>query len=226
MTFEIAVKTLGELLKEKEPAKFSSSWIFQHIPSVYQFVRENFRTETGDIDWDVITEPLPRKFSKRWTRYRRKPAKPYEDQSELELVLVKHRSKLYTFIAPQDENDRKIRHRIIVTLVRIAQKGNTLAEQELLEMVSYMTDEWSDKYPQLWKWRGHTDEVRGKIKGCIRCYKYTGSFIGYLFKTLGYSARGIPPEVSLDDHVGTDGARKIDFIRFDDEMGTATLFGR
>jgi hypothetical protein len=66
----------------------------------------------------------------------------------------------------------------------------------------------------------------GKIKACIRCYKYTGSFLGYLFKTLKYSARGLPYEVSLDDPVGEDGSSKIDFVSIKSDSQKGTLFGR
>ena len=108
-------------------------------------------------------------------------------------------------------------------LVRVAQKGNVLAEQELVEWVQYITNDWSDTYSQIWKWRGRSNEVIEKIKACIRCYKYTGSFLGYLFKTLEYSARGLPYEISLDDPVGDSGSTKIDFV-FVNEDQEAKLF--
>ena len=51
----------------------------------------------------------------------------------------------------------------------------------------------------MYRWKGYTDEIEDKIKNCIRLYRDTGSFLGYLFKTLEYSARGKPPLVSLND---------------------------
>ena len=116
-----------------------------------------------------------------------------------------------------------LRNKIFIMLVRVAQKGNVLAEQELVEWVQYITNDWSDTYSQIWKWRGRSNEVIEKIKACIRCYKYTGSFLGYLFKTLEYSARGLPYEISLDDPVGDSGSTKIDFV-FVNEDQEAKLF--
>jgi len=58
-----------------------------------------------------------------------------------------------------------------------------------------------------------------KIRGCIRCYRYTGSFLGYLYKTLEYSGRGIVPvqKFSLDDQV-LDGARtRIDYVVIEED---------
>lgn len=215
MTFDTAIKELNDILNEKQPDKFSSSWVVANSPRTYRYICKNIRTPLNNIDWDTVTSSLDRCNAKKFIWYKKKIIKPYENQDELDCVLVKYKDKLYTFITLQGEEDRNIRNKIIVALVRVAQKGNILAEQSLIEWMSYITTEWSEKYPQIWKWRGRDDEVRDKIKGCIRCYKYTGSFPGYLFKTLEYSARGIPPEVSLDDTVGEDGARKIDFITFD-----------
>ena len=49
------------------------------------------------------------------------------------------------------------------------------------------------------------------IEGCIRRYRYSGSFIGYLFKTLEYAGRGLRPIVaySLDDRLYSGGIRKV-----------------
>src|SRR5574343_1152561 len=99
MNFEHAIKTTTKHLKQQNPKTFSSSWIYTHCPSVYNFVRINFRTETSDIDWDRFTIALPRKYSKRWVRYKRKPAKPYENQDELNIILTKYKDKMYTFVA-------------------------------------------------------------------------------------------------------------------------------
>jgi hypothetical protein len=96
--------------------------------------------------------------------------------------------------------------------VRVAQRGNILAQKEAVKWVTYIVDDWIEKYWQICRWKGYTDEIEEKIEGCVRRYRYTGSFIGYLFKTLEYSARGKPPQYSLDDSV-LDGAKtRIDFI--------------
>ncbi len=199
--YNTAIKTLNEILKREQPKTFSSSWILKNAQPVYHYVRLNFRTENDDIDWDLITQSLPRSFQKRWVRYKRKNIKLYERQSEVDVILNKHKDKLYVLFTPVDEYDKKIQHRIIISLVRIGQKGNICAQQELVKWVTFITDDWIDRYPQMYRWKGYTDEVEGKIKGCIRLYRYTGSFLGYLFKTLEYSARGKPPLVSLNDAI-------------------------
>lgn len=88
---------------------------------------------------------------------------------------------------------------MLISLVRIGQKGNICTQQELIKWVTYITDDWIDRYPKLYRWKGYEDEVIDKIKTCIRLYRYTGTFLGYLYKTLEYSALGKPPLCSLND---------------------------
>lgn len=208
MDLKLAVKHLNKTLKQKDPATFSSSWIYEHCPCVYRYAYKNIRTEHNTIDWDLVTSEISRKFQRRWIRYKRKKVKLYENQNEVDLILEKYKNNFYTLIVAINENDRNIRNRIIVSFVRKSQKGNILAQTELIKWLRYITDEWIEKHWQLKKWKGYTDDIEDKMRGCIRGYRYTGSFLGYLFKTLEYSARGMCylEKYSFDDPV-LDGAR-------------------
>jgi hypothetical protein len=226
MKLETSLRELNTLLHEMNPEKITVSWILTYSPKTYRTICKYARTPLNTIDWDLVTSYLDRSFQKRFVRYKSKLVKQYENKDEITKIFNTYKDKLYVCIAPCDEEERNLRNKIFTLLVRLSQKGNILAEQELTEWILYITNEWSDKYPQIWKWRGREDEVRLKIKACIRCYKYTGSFLGYLFKTLEYSARGLPYEISLDDPVGEDGATKIDFVSYDEDLRSASLFGR
>ncbi|MFA6227450.1 MAG: hypothetical protein WC631_03165 [Candidatus Paceibacterota bacterium] len=211
MHFHTAIKILSQSLKEKQPKEFSPSWILASTPNVYRHIQKNVRTENNSIDWDRVTSHLHRYLQKRWIRYRRKQAKPYDNQDEVDRILNKYKDKLYTFMSPQHEKDRHIRDRIIVALVRISQKGNALAQRELISWIRYIVDDWIDKYPQIWRWRGYSDPIEEKIEGCILRYRYTGSFLGYLFKTLEYSSKGLRPLCSLDDPILGGAKTRIDY---------------
>lgn len=216
MDFDDHIKILNNTLSEKRPSNFSPSWILQNTPKVYRYIYKNVRTENNDLDWDKVTSSLDRCFCKCWTRYRQKSIKIYEKQSEVDCILSKHKDRLYTFIAYANEADKCMQSRMLISLVRISQKGNICAEHEIVKWVTYITDDWIDRYPQMHKWKGYADEVEGHIKGCIRRYRYTGSFIGYLFKTLEYSARGKPPLVSLNDKIFRDKTREEYAVLEDD----------
>jgi hypothetical protein len=163
MDFNSAIKILNQALEHNQPDTFSSSWIYFNTPKVYHFVRNNYRTENDQIDWDIVTRSLDRTYAKRWTRYRYKQARLYERQSEVDAVLIKYKDKLYTFFAPASESDKQVQDRMIIRLVRIGQRGNVCAQEELVRWVTFVTDDWIDRYPQMYRWKGYEDEVPDKI---------------------------------------------------------------
>jgi len=204
MDFNSTVATLNKLLARNSPDVFNSSWIRKHSPHCYRFIQRNIRREFGGIDWDRLTYALDRKFQKRWSpgTIKENPM-PYKDRSEVETILKKYGSKMYVFITPWDEYDRRIRDVIAISFVRLAQKGNLLARQELTGLVRYTIDDWIERYDFLSRWRGYEAEIQKHLEGCVRRYRYTGSFLTYLFRTLEYAGRGIrPPRAySLDSYV-------------------------
>lgn len=216
MDFRTAIKLLNQTLEEKRPLILTSSWIFVHAKPIYQYARKNLRNENNSIDWDSITRHIARDYQKKWTRYRYKQARLYEKQSEVDAVLTRYKDKLFTFFAPASESDKQIQDRMIIRLVRIGQHGNVCAQEELVRWVTFVTDDWIDRYPQMYRWKGYEDEVPDKIRTCIRCYRYTGSFLGYLFKTLEYSACGKPPLVSLDDKILDGNKARIEYVRVEE----------
>ena len=198
MTFNKAIAILSQALLEKQPRRFTGTWIYQNAPRTYRFVRLNHRTPTGNIDWDAVTRALDRSFQQRWAGRRRQAKKLYENREEVDAVLNKYRDKLYVFIASIDQKDRRLRDVIIIALVRIAQKGNTLARQEAVTLIRYTVDDWIEKYYMLQRWNGYSDALEEQLAACVRRYRFTGSFLGYVFKTLEYAGRGLAPTYSLD----------------------------
>lgn len=227
MDFNKSITILNKLLDRKQPAEFNSSWILKYSPSVYRFIRANIRTDIGKIDWDKVTSALEWKFQRRWAPGRqRKNKTPYEDWTEVETILAKYRDKLYVFIALADINDRRIRDIICVSLVRIAQNGNLLAKQEVIKLVKYTIDDWIERYPVLFRWRGYKDKIQENLERCIRRYRYTGSFLLYVFKTLEYAGRGLMPLISLDAQLFDGKRRLIDLIGQDSRTGEVRLYRR
>jgi hypothetical protein len=90
---------------------------------------------------------------------------------------------------------------IIISLVRIAQKGNVIAKEEIIKLVRFTIDDWIERCPTLSSWKGYESLISKRIEGCIRCYRYSGTFIGYLFKTLEYAGRGLITTYSMDNYL-------------------------
>ncbi len=189
--------TLNELIAARRPATFNSAWIKRNAPACYRFIRRRIRTEVGAIDWDQVTYLLDFEHQRRWMPGTRRRHGTHAHSEEVALILNRYRGKLYVFISAPESAERRLRDVISIALVRIAQGGNTLARKELTRLVGYTVDDWLDNHPFLSRWRGHEDDLRKNLEGCIRRYRYTGSFIQFLRKTLEYAARGIQPSIAL-----------------------------
>ena len=226
MDFDLAVNIINRLLIKKRPHIFNSSWIREYAPHVYRFIQKHIRRESGGIDWDSITRALSRKFQKRWITSRRNGTKLYRSKAEVDIIFQKYNGKLYTFLTPADKDNNSIRDIISIALVRIAQKGNVTARQEIIKLLRFTIDEWIEHCPKISRWQGYDSLIQKRIEGCIRCYRYSGSFIGYLFKTLEYAGRGLKPIIaySLDDSIYSGEKRRIDRIARHPETGEMLTF--
>jgi len=227
MNFESVIKTMNDLLAKKQPQTFNRTWVRVNAPCVYRFIQKKIRIETGGIDWDRITRVLNPKFQKRWIGSFRKTTKPYWNRPEVDIVLQKYREKLYTFLAPADTNDECMRDIISIALVRLAQRGNITAREEVIKWLSDTINDWIEHCPTLSCWRGYEQLVQTRIECCIRRYRYSGSFMRYLFKSLEYAARGLRPLIaySLDDSLHFGEKKRSDRIGQDPETAELLNFG-
>ena len=191
MDFDHAVKIISKLLAEKRPDTFNSSWILKHAPNIYSYIQRKVRSDIGEIDWDRVTRALDRRFQRKWMPYSRNRKTFYREKAEVGIILEKYHAKLYAFIAPADKQDEQMRDIISIALVRIAQKGNIIAKEEIIKLVRFTIDEWIESRPTLSSWEGYEFMIPHRIETCIRRYRYSGTFIGYLLKTLEYSGRGL-----------------------------------
>ncbi|NTW58432.1 MAG: hypothetical protein HGA43_04645 [Nitrospirae bacterium] len=159
---------MNDLLAEKQPQAFDRAWVRIKAPCVYRFFQREIRADNGGIDWDRVTRALDRKFQKQWTGSLRKKAKPYRDQSEVDTILQQYVDTLYTFISSQDQEDEHIRDIISIALVRIAQKGNIFAKQEIIKLLSFTIDAYSGEFRQAFRF------ISGTRSDLIRALCLTG----------------------------------------------------
>ena len=208
-----------------QPNTFNSSCIREYAPYIYRFFQKNLRTEIGGIDWDRITRALDRKIQRRWIMSRRNGTKEYRSKAEVKIILRKYDGKLYTFLTPSDKDNNSIRDIISIALVRLAQKGNVTARQEIIKLVRFSIDEWIEHNPKIARWKGYEYLIPKQIEGCVRCYRYSGSFMGYVFKTLEYAGRGLKPIIafSLDDPIYLGHKKRIDTIVQNPKTGELPL---
>ena len=218
-----AIKYLNSLLKKKKPHILRSSWILEHSPAIYRFIVKNVRTETDDINWDKVIFLLDKRFQRIWVPPRHKPqrVKLYRNKKEVDLLLKNYNRKLYVFVTALNDDDKKLRDTIVIPLVRVAQKGNIKAQQKLVFLLKQIVQQWIEYCPRFYRWQGHSDELEPRILACIRCYRFTGSFIGYLFKSLELSAKGLSvfQAYSLDSYILGTTLSMIDTLTKDPQTG-------
>ena len=218
---------INKLLSRNPSAPFNSAWILKRAPQCYGLIRKHIRSDVGGIDWDRITYALEPKYQRLWRPQRKRKSRPYRNSREIDLILNRYRHKLYVFVAPAGAADFRIRDQIAISLVRVAQAGNVLAKAKVVELVDYTIAGWLDNHGYISRWRGRDDDIRDQLEGCIRRYRYSGSFLRYVFRTLEYAGRGIRAlqACSLDEPIATNsGQRRIDSVIHDPETNTVGFY--
>lgn len=213
MNFEKAVRNINRSLNKKQPNSFNPQWIKNRCKVSYQFIVGNIKTEFDEPDWDLVVSGLDKYNQRLWNRGNKKSKiEFYKSEGELNVVLDKYKNKLYTFLWQSDKEDKKICDWISIRLVRIAQNGNILAREKLISLLSQSVNQWVESDKNLSSWNGYNDLMTKEIEGCISRFRYAGSFVGYLYRTLEYSGRGLTPIVkfSLDDFSPVTQRRRIE----------------
>lgn len=229
MNYDQSIKNLNRSLSKRKPKTFNRSWVRNCVRKSYNFISENIVTESGDTDWDKVIASLDHDYQKLWLKgvKRKKKVTLYEDDSEVNAIITKYKNKLYTFLAQIDKEDKKACDEISIRLVRTAQKGNLLARQKVFGFIKQLVGCWIDtEYFQ--HWRGYDDLLEINIDRCIRCYRYSGSFIVYLRRTLEYSGRALRPleAYSLDENSPITERCKSESVIKDEETGEILIFGK
>jgi len=228
MNLKAAIEPINVLLSQKCPETFNSSWILKHAPSCYRYIQKHIRSKTGAIDWDRETQALQKKHQRRWVPKRKLiKSSPYWNQDEVNNVLKSYQEKLHVFIVFGNQDDRYIWITIGIRLVRLAQRGNLSAKHEIMKFVGYTVDEWIEQSSCLYRWKRYDVEVKKLIEGCILRYRYTGSFLNYVYRTLEYAARGVQPSYvySLDKPLGLHSSKlKIENVIRDSETGKMCFY--
>jgi hypothetical protein len=219
MNLEKAVCNINRSINKRNPETFNSQWIKYRCRISYQYIVDNIVTEFSEPDWDLVVYKLERCNQKIWMKgVKRAINEPYKDLFELDIILKKYQDKLYTFLAQQGKEDRCICDIISIKLVRLSQRGNILAEDKAIILFSYLINQWLEYDKSLSNWKGYDELIVKLIKSCIRRFRYTGSFLGYLYRTMEYSGRGLVPleKFSLDDFSIVTGRRLLETFIKDD----------
>jgi len=227
MNFDQAIKNLNRSLLKKKPTTFNLYWIKNRVNKSYRFIVENIKTELGETDWDSVTCRLDYDYQKLWLKglKSKKKINQYKNKLEVDAILNKYKKKLYTFLTQTNKEDKHMCDLISIRLVRTAQKGNLLAKEKALVFMKQLIDQWIDNQ-SLKHWRGYNDLIEENIERCIRRYRYSGSFLIYLYRTFEYAGRGLQflETFSLDDYSPITEKRRSENLVYDLQTGEIRLY--
>lgn len=229
MNLEKAIRNIDRSLNKKQPESFNANWIKYRCKVSYGYIIENVKDEFNKPDWDLVVSRLQRYNQRLWLKNKTRKKKHvvlYKDTDELETILNKYKDRLYTFISRKDKEDKIVCDWISIRLVRLSQKGNRLAKDKISLLLRYLVDYWIEFDRSFFSWKGYNDLIDNHIDGCIRRFRYAGSFIGYLYKTLEYSGRGLTPleKFSLDNYSFITGKRIINKVSKDEDIKELIIY--
>jgi len=211
-SFDQVIRKINFHIVKKNPPVINENWIKNNSPVSYAFITKN------GIDWDTVTLHIERSYQARWNKTSKRKRYVnlvrYEDKNELDTLLILYKEKMYTFVSKLSKDDELACDRISVLLVRLAQKGNTLAVVELKNLYIFMLNKWLEESKSLRRWRGYESEMFDLLEGCIFRYRYSGTFIGFLYRTLQLSALALEPleAFSLDDISLVTGKSRVETL--------------
>lgn len=215
MDLNQAIKNIDRSIVKRSPQSFHPNWVKYSCKVSYKYIVDNIKDEFNQTDWDLIVSMLQRYNQRLWLKKKNRKKKVvilYKDEEELDIVLNRHKEKLYTFISRENKQDKLICDWISIKLVRLSQKGNILASDKIETLLRYLVDYWIEFDRSFFNWKGYNDLIDIHINACIRRFRYAGSFVGYLYRTLEYSGRGLVPleKFSLDNYIQNNEGRLID----------------
>jgi len=228
ITLEKAIKNINRSLIKKQPLSFSPVWIKYRCKISYKFIVDAVKDEWGKPDWDLIVSKLERCNQKLWLKgVKRKKIELYKNKNELDVILNKYNNKLYTFLTCKDKEDKIVCNLISIKLIRVSQRGNLLAKEKALNLLNYLVDQWIEYDRSLFNWKGYNELIIEHIEACIRRFRYAGSFLGYLYRTLEYAGRGLRSlnVFSLDDYSPITEKRRSESLIYDPQTGETRLYG-
>jgi hypothetical protein len=229
MNFNKVVRNIDRSLIKKQPASVHPNWIKYRCKVSYKYIVDNIKDEFNQTDWDLVISQLQRYNQRLWLKKKKRKRRLvifYEDKDELDVILNKYKEKLYTFISRESKDDKIICDWISIKLVRLSQKGNILARDKIAMLLRYLVDYWVEFDRSFFNWKGYNDLIDNHISACIRRFRYAGSFIGYLYRTLEYSGRGLRPleKFSLDDCTFITNKRIIDKVSIDKKTKEIVIY--
>jgi hypothetical protein len=181
------VEKIEKLVLKHKPYSIDEKWIRKHSRKSHKYILEN------NLSWDSITRLLDRSIQRKWNRKAKKKKVPESfNDYEVENFLSTHSKHLYVFVVFTNEQEFELCDYLSIQLVRMAQSGNICASETLLHLYEDIFLRWKENDKLIIRYRSYEEKIHEHFFGCVRRYRYSGSFIGYLKRTLQLQALTLP----------------------------------
>ncbi len=207
LTMESALKKLDDIFKSVPAGrKITFQQIKMQNRALYAFLLLNFKDVKGGVDWKLVSEQsgidfddkfLPPKNHKRST-----PEQQYENNEEMQKAIGDNKKYLYTFLQSDPGREFEKRNEICTVLINLAKKGNKSAENEIINLISYLADRWVETIPNFEVWKYHKDRELEIIRRCIYNFEPKVPFVGYVYKTLKMASLGLERRTEIEYNDG------------------------
>jgi len=94
-------------------------------------------------------------------------------------------------VQTKGNGDFERRNEICLDLIRLAKKGNKDAEYELMDLMSFLADKWTERIPAFHIYKYHKETRNEIMRRCIYNYRKNGPFVGYVHVSLEKAAAGL-----------------------------------
>jgi hypothetical protein len=197
---------LVKVFEEKEPSYITDRWIRRNARSLYMKIVRSVR-KNDNPDWERVVAAWPKKWRRLWVEgdYSRKflpriwamTQGKYSDKEELQNILAENKEYLYTLIESRSKEEKLVRDRIIISLIKLVHKGNADAMDYLVSSLELNCVNWIIYLDGMSIYETFYQDVINIIKRCVRNYSFEKSFMTYLFVALKKGMASLPNFISI-----------------------------
>jgi len=204
--FQELIDNLVDFFEEINPSYITRGWIKHYANSCYIMIVENVR-KNDNPDWERVVAAWPKKWRRLWVEgdYSRKflpriwamTQGKYSDKEELQNILAENKEYLYTLIESRSKEEKLVRDRIIISLIKLVHKGNADAMDYLVSSLELNCVNWIIYLDGMSIYETFYQDVINIIKRCVRNYSFEKSFMTYLFVALKKGMASLPNFISI-----------------------------
>ncbi len=204
-TLESISSEVQALLEKEKPKEWSPTFLAKKARHVFRFAERNLTNAKGGIEWDRLISLLPPEYQASWKRKifleDITVAEGYSNQEEVDQLLEKHKDSLYLFYESTGKHEEDAVNQICMDFIDLIRKGNQEAKETFTQFLQPAITKWLDSEALPASLAQNPEKMNERVDRCLYLWKKNKTFLGYVFRTLDFTARGLKKHrvISLDE---------------------------